>query len=260
MRHFIFVIFGTTLWQVSEPKLSDYCQKSLCSENERHVACNGPTKMAPACGSNAKEILMDDGKKSLILDLHNKLRSKIASGKQNYTRSKFYPQAARMATLQWDPQLAEVAAANARGCEYGHDECRNTPKYPAAGQNIAIINYYGKTYSDNELITRFINDWYSEYSDANPSIIGSYPENYKGPQIGHFTQIASDRTDRVGCAVVRYVKNPWNNVYIVCNYGLTNIIDQPVYVVGNACSQCRTGCNRQYSGLCNTNEAVSSVP
>lgn len=39
-----------------------------------------------------------------------------------------YEPAVRMATLQWDPELAELADLNVRTCVYRHDQCRNTSK------------------------------------------------------------------------------------------------------------------------------------
>ncbi|KAL1377635.1 hypothetical protein pipiens_016126 [Culex pipiens pipiens] len=239
---------------------TNYCSPSLCSNGGPHIACNGLTKLSASCGSGSQEFSLTAANQALILDLHNKLRSTIASGKQSYKTNAFYPQASRMATLQWDQELANIAAANARRCVYGHDRCRNTVKFPYAGQNIAMKWYYGMTFGVNQLITGFVNDWYSEFKDANPSVIAKYPSSWTGPQIGHFTQIVSDRTTRVGCAMVRFREGQYTKDYIVCNYALTNIINQPVYVAGTACSKCTTGCNSKYPGLCNQNENIVAKP
>ena len=81
---------------------------------------------------------------------------------------------------QWDSELAALAANNARRCVYGHDKCRNTISFPYAGQNIAMNSYSGQTFTVNELITGFVNDWFSEFKDANPSYVASYPKGYTG--------------------------------------------------------------------------------
>lgn len=239
---------------------TNYCSPSLCPNGGPHIACNGLTRMSPSCGSGSQEFALSAADKAQIVDLHNKLRNTIALGKQSYTSNAFYPQAVRMATLQWDQELANIAAANARRCVYGHDKCRNTVTFPYAGQNIAMKWYYGMTFTVSDLIPFFIDSWYSEYKDANPNVIAKYPSSWSGPQIGHFTQIVSDRTTRVGCAMVRFKEGQYTKDYIVCNYALTNIVNQPVYVSGKACSKCTTGCNAKYPGLCNTNENIAAKP
>lgn len=80
------------------------------------------------------------------------------------------------------------------------------------------------------------------------------------PDIGHFTQIVSDRTNRIGCSLVTFYDSTWINQYFVCNYALINLIGQTVYVAGTACSKCTTGCSVKYPGLCNTNEVVIAKP
>ncbi|KAL9693543.1 hypothetical protein quinque_012828 [Culex quinquefasciatus] len=239
---------------------TNYCDPKLCPKGGPHIACNGLTILATPCGSGSQETLLDSSLQALILDAHNKLRSKVASGQQTYAANALYPQAARMATLQWDNELAAIAASNARRCVYGHDKCRNTIAFPYAGQNIAMFSYSGQTFTVNELITGFVNDWFSEFKDANPNYVASYPRGYTGPDIGHFTQIVSDRTNRIGCSLVKYDEDGWTNQYFVCNYALTNIVGQPIYAAGNACSKCTSGCNAAYPGLCNANENVSPIP
>ncbi|XP_053692719.1 venom allergen 5-like [Sabethes cyaneus] len=239
---------------------TDFCSSSLCPAGTKHIACNGLTGLSPSCGAGAVEVTMDSTLKALILDSHNKLRSKIAMGHQNYTSNSFYPQAKRMATTVWSDELAKVTAANARRCVFGHDQCRNTADFKAAGQNIASKSYYGMTISVTDLIKGFVDSWYSEYSYANPSYIASYPKDYTGPAIGHFTQIVADRATHLGCSMVTYNESPWIKQLFVCNYAITNIIGQPVYQSGNYCSMCTTGCNANYPGLCNTAENINPNP
>ncbi|XP_055633839.1 uncharacterized protein LOC129774168 [Toxorhynchites rutilus septentrionalis] len=244
------LIAVTILALVKLSSQADYCNKALCKK-DKHVACNGLTSLSPSCGAKAEMVVLDDKLKTLIVDKHNQLRSKIASGKQAP-----YPQAARMATMQWNAELADIAVHNARSCNFAHDKCRNTNAFNAAGQNLAIKSYYGQTFTDTELINGFIDAWYDEYSDANPSFVAKYPENYSGPMIGHFTQVVSASSTQVGCALVSYETAPWLNKYFVCNYARTNIIGLPVYEAGNSCSKCTEGCNPNYPGLCNPSEPI----
>lgn len=66
---------------------------------------------------------MDDAMKKALLDVHNKLRNDIATGKIAH-----YDQAANMMKLQWDDALAANAALNVHQCEMKHDNCRDTGK------------------------------------------------------------------------------------------------------------------------------------
>ncbi|XP_039446064.1 antigen 5 like allergen Cul n 1-like [Culex pipiens pallens] len=255
-----FFMLATLTISQSQQVSNSYCNRQLCPHGGPHIACNGLTRPAASCGPDARETPMDEAKRSLIVDRHNRLRSKVATGRQSYGSGALYPEASRMATLQWDAELACIAAANARRCVFGHDKCRNTVSFPYAGQNIAQRSYQGVAITDEALIEQFINDWFSEADVASPSLIARYPSRYSGPDIGHFTQIVSDRTTRVGCSLVSYRQGRWNVQYFVCNYAFTNMINQPVFVSGKACSRCTTGCNAEYPGLCSTQEAISARP
>lgn len=73
-------------------------------------------------------------------------------------------------------------------------------------------------------------------------------------QNGHFTQIVRDESDRIGCAISKYQSDGFYHSYLVCNYGVTNILNEPIYKSGSTASGCKSGRNQMYVGLCNTNE------
>lgn len=60
---------------------TDYCSSSLCSDLE-HIGCNHSGDFHPSCPNDKKIISFTDDDKQLILDEHNKLRNKLASGQQ----------------------------------------------------------------------------------------------------------------------------------------------------------------------------------
>lgn len=64
---------------------------------------------------------MDQQQKETILEIHNKLRNKIAMGEM-----KEFSPAAKMPCFQWDDELAKLAEMNARSCVFKHDTCRAT--------------------------------------------------------------------------------------------------------------------------------------
>uniref|UniRef100_A0A182WC67 SCP domain-containing protein n=1 Tax=Anopheles minimus TaxID=112268 RepID=A0A182WC67_9DIPT len=124
-----------------------------------------------------------------------------------------------------------------------------------------VPNFYGQTLTVESLIDDFVRMWWDEHFDTSLAHIDSYPSNHVGPAIGHFTQMASDRTWGVGCAIQNWLEDGiWITYYIVCNYSFTNIVNQPVYVRGTTASGCTTGRDPRYPGLCSVNEVVQSVP
>jgi len=115
-------------------------------------------------------------KKSLILNLHNDYRNKLAGGEMTDFNT-----ATRMATMVWDNELAQLAALNVKQCVMKHDACRNTDKFRHSGQNLGVYSWYGSTKTTDWLITNRINAWWNEYPYCTKSHINSYPSSYSGP-------------------------------------------------------------------------------
>lgn len=103
----------------------------------------------------------------IIVGKHNQLRNLMAGG-----FSKFKP-AARMATMRWHPELAQLAALNVEQCVMRHDHCRNTPTFRYSGQNLAT------TYSNGPIsllgtLRSHIQAWFDEYRYTPTHIIQSF--------------------------------------------------------------------------------------
>lgn len=162
-----------------------------------------------------------------------------------------------------------------------HDECRNTCKgiinvnhiyisqidnkfsylddYPFSGQNIAITWSSPKCYDTKSIITGMFNRWFDEYKSCGLSSIKSYSSG--GPVIGHFTQIANNKASKVGCSLVQWIQDGDTcYTYLVCNYALTNMIDEPIFTTGKAGSKCQAGLSAKYPGLCSAEESVLWKP
>ncbi|EAT48176.1 AAEL000793-PA [Aedes aegypti] len=230
---------------------ANYCDQSLCRRGP-HVACNAPTQFGSACGQEPKFVKMDARMKNLLLKKHNELRAEIACGKHGF------PQAARMPTLVWDDELAHIASFNARKCIFAHDKCRNTREFKFAGQNLAITAFAGYNFQAADRAENFTQEWFNEHKDCPKSYVDSYPMSHSGPQIGHFTQMVNDRAWKMGCSMVHYKNGRVIKYYLVCNYSMTNMIEEPIYTRGSAGSKCQTGQNPQYRGLCSPREKVRS--
>ncbi|XP_065075546.1 antigen 5 like allergen Cul n 1-like [Ochlerotatus camptorhynchus] len=195
--------------------------------------------------------------KSTIINEHNLLRSSVASGKLDGFSS-----ASRMSSLAWNDELQSVATSNARRCQFEHDACRNTRVFRFSGQNLAMRSLQGRRIRVRlrKLLREFVQVWFDEHQHANQSMIDAYPEDHSGPDVGHFTQMVSDRTWAVGCGMTRFTDREATHYYLVCNYSFANIVHQPVYVKGKPCSRCQRKCSRKYPGLCGDGEKISSTP
>lgn len=110
--------------------------------------------------------------------MHNSYRNQLASG----LLTRFKP-AKRMATMQWDAELATLAALNVKQCKMNHDACHNTKKFRASGQNLAMYGTTGDIASMAvaTLIRTSVNSWWNEKKDATQAIMAKYPSNYSGP-------------------------------------------------------------------------------
>jgi hypothetical protein len=71
----------------------DYCSPEICSVG-KHIACGHSGGFGDACPSNAKIEILSKSDINTILNDHNTLRNKIASGQE-----KGFSSAAKMSTL-----------------------------------------------------------------------------------------------------------------------------------------------------------------
>ena len=129
-----------------------------------------------------------------VVDHHNRLRSRVASG---LTR---LPPATNMRQLEWDPELASVAQRLADQCNFAHDcsDCRRVGRF-TVGQNL----YQSFTTRAEERADWIgaIDSWFNEIELLPTSSISSYSFS---PSTGHFTQLAWASTDKIGCGATQY--------------------------------------------------------
>lgn len=165
-----------------------------------------------------------------VLDKHNVLRSKIASGNEVT-----FPSATRMSALAWDDILAKLAELNCKQCIMKHDKCRNTRNYKKKirclcfklfnmNRNIEFISAANYMISGQNLGTLYtikpfatdssvafavgrIQSWYDELSYMPPEIVDSYQSkvsDYDEKGYGHAAAMINARIHKVGCAVCQY--------------------------------------------------------
>lgn len=229
----------------------DYCQPNLCKPNTTHIGCGKTDNFGPYCPTERSLVPMTVQLKAYLLTKHNVARCNIANGK-----IPGYKSANRMVEMAWNDELAKLAEYNAKTCTYGHDQCRNTEAYKKAGQNIAIVMSSPDYFETIKAIDYLFSLWFDEYKDCDMTYINKY-RKFDNPniQIGHFTQIVSDAANRVGCAITTYSTKS-KNVYLVCNYSQTNILDRPIYTTGVPASGCTTKVSTTYPGMCNSAEVI----
>lgn len=234
-----------------------YCDPELCRLYngthfvvQEHIGCNNNGSLSSSCG-DAELVDMNQRRINLILDLHNAARNRIAIGKLPG-----YKSAASMPVVKWDTELEYLASLNVRTCRFKHDACRNTDRFSISGQNIGYMWQTRPIRSISRRIKFLVGKWFFEYPDAGQEYIQAYKNHPKGKLIGHFTQMVSDRVQRVGCAAIRYTSEPLlgYKFLITCNYDFANVVQQPVYVVGKPASNCTLRPSGRYQGLCDWDE------
>ncbi|XP_037818682.1 antigen 5 like allergen Cul n 1-like [Lucilia sericata] len=241
--------FVALLCMVAAVSATDYCSNSICNNGARHIACGHSGQFAPSCPADAEMVTIDDNLKQVLVDAHNEKRNFIAGGGD----ARHSP-ACRMATMEWDDELAAIAALNVKQCQMNHDRCRNTDAFKYAGQNLAWMGFFGDV-DHAEKLKESVEMWYSEVKDSQQAYIDSYPNGYSGPAIGHFTVMMADRNIRVGCAASMYTEGGFKNYLVACNYATTNMINFPIYAsCQKAGTSCTTGTNPQYPNLCSVSE------
>ncbi|CAD7083424.1 unnamed protein product [Hermetia illucens] len=186
--------------------------------------------------------------KDLIVDKHNAFRNKFAKGEL-----KFEP-AARMATMQWDDELAKLAELNVKRCKMKHDKCRKTKRFSMAGQNLSKMWSPGSV-TAKEAVKGGINSWLKEYKNAEQSNLDKL--RFKGRAIGHFTVMVNDLNTHVGCALLIQPNRRGSESYFACNYAQTNVMGTPLYIKGPPASKCIKGANENYPALCDVTEPIN---
>ncbi|XP_073831641.1 antigen 5 like allergen Cul n 1-like [Musca autumnalis] len=228
----------------------DYCRTGLCSYGT-HIACGHSGQFDSTCPSNAALANFDQSMKDRIVAAFNEKRNFVAGGGD----PQHYP-ACRMATMEWDDELAMLAELNVKQCRMEHDACHNTQNFPVSGQNIAWMTFHG-TANIQSLVDDSIQMWYDEIEDSSMKYIRSYQQHEQNAIIGHYTAMVADRNYRLGCAAATLTKSGtgYSEFLFACNFAFTNVLNQPIYTdCDRAAVDCTTGVNPKYPNLCSTSE------
>ncbi|XP_065157107.1 venom allergen 3-like [Atheta coriaria] len=241
--------------QNTNSSMNKYCRtccidvqvKTVGKKCGSHTLCKyANQKIGPACKGYVP-VLFSDTEKHLLVDAHNTIRNKVASG---------VVPAGNMRMLEWDDELAATADRWAAQCIFGNDICRDLERFPV-GQNIAR----GSIATDG--VMHLLEMWYQGAEYINKSIVQSYklPRGSKRQQRLYtmYSQLVWADTYLIGCARVIFQTTHGPKVqytqHLICNYGPTgNIPNQRMYKIGTPCSECQEGtsCHSEYEALCAT--------
>ncbi|XP_016943051.2 antigen 5 like allergen Cul n 1 isoform X2 [Drosophila suzukii] len=262
----------------------DYCDPTLCPGPERHIACNNFGELADTCGPDAHVVRITTARRTMILNELNEYRDRIARG----DLMGFSP-ATRMATLQWDQELASFAELNVKRCALVNDHCRNSEQFRNVAQVVAEGGWQGdplppgsppngspnpetpvpvEYHTEDEVIKATLEQMFAEYKECSMRDIIAYSPPSNSKCIAYFTQLVRDSTTHVGCGILRQTKNTTNEAgqwlpsvhqYMTCNFVRADDVNAPVYQSGDrAATDCRSGRNPVFINLCSVNEIYDS--
>ncbi|XP_016963041.3 venom allergen 5.01 [Drosophila biarmipes] len=234
----------------------DWCASDLC--NGQHVLCQNNGKFRSPCPEYATAMVKMKGDMiALILDKHNDYRNKFAGGIGNHAK------AARMATIQWDSELAKVADALVRRCEPIRDQCAKTPNNLFAEVSYSLEKYFCMT-TKKDALRKQLDYWFDPTrKEESHKLFFSDQENEQELSMNYF-QVVRDRANRVGCAIVEYIRPALVHQLLKCVYncGVTLCEDNhnPVYEATeyDAAEECMLGSNSKYKNLCHEDEQVKT--
>ncbi|KAF6209045.1 hypothetical protein GE061_014788 [Apolygus lucorum] len=198
--------------------------------------------LSVACRNGAKQLRNSINKqqRNTIVELHNQLRNKVASGKV-LSQSP----AQNMKELVWDNEMAQHAQTWADGCVFEHDPNRKDSRGQYFGQNLAMTMTSAQNNVNNPNIEYMINAWFNEV----------YKYGYTGGfnhATGHYSQMIWASSNKVGCGLTSYSSSKMYNTLLVCNYSPAgNVLGEHAYVKGSRnCGKFRMSDSKKFNSLC----------
>ncbi|XP_043247864.1 venom allergen 3-like isoform X2 [Colletes gigas] len=167
-KSYLFAVLITAYLTASNAARSCGNYSNLCSGNRgKHTLCLYPN---PAPASTCVSVLsagLTQAEKDEIVDKHNELRQRVASGQEKRGSPGPQPAATNMQNVSWDDELAEIAQRWANQCEFGHDTCRDVARF-SVGQNVGITMTTGtQTTKPSDIVV----SWYNEVEMVDRNLV-----------------------------------------------------------------------------------------
>ncbi|KAK0080209.1 hypothetical protein PV325_000293, partial [Microctonus aethiopoides] len=182
-----------------------------------HTMCLYPTMALGDKCNDGHIVKLSEVDKQHIVNLHNELRAKVASGTELQGSNGPQP-AGKIGPLQWDDELAEIAQHWMNQCINDHDKCRNiTSNGNWVGQNLYMMGSSENSKNTQDIMTDSINSWYDEVKDFDNRFVSKFEFHHESVT-GHYTQLVWADTTHVGCGMVQYKNSGFYMTLFACNY------------------------------------------
>ncbi|XP_047539553.1 uncharacterized protein LOC125072961 [Vanessa atalanta] len=226
--------------------ITDYCPRVGTCEEGSHVMClyyNPLKKMGPTC-SGAADVSVTPDFAQMILDIINRIRSKVTAGTAKGKDGINLPKGYGIYRLNWDEELATFAQVWANQCILKSDLCRDTKRFPKVGQTLGMsrftIDDWQPLHSSNYLnsstltqdkvkyaITAVLKAWYGMRADITPEDIILKGDRSPKKLGNQFIYLIYGNVTHIGCGLSAYREYAYhdnnaalnyNSIQIVCNY------------------------------------------
>lgn len=222
-------------------KATNYCY--LPCGNTNHSSCNR-CGVDPRCmGSQYIEYPLTDGDRLDILQAHNNLREKFATGRLHFSLQQIT--IADMNVINYHMELEHLAMCWCRRCLAKADPCPRTEKYPNVKQNLVVSTadwLWGCRY--DLAIRSSMARWWAQFENLRFIISHClHGDNCTG----ELSQVLWSKNTYVGCAMVKFQRGT-TKCLLACNYapGYTR---GPLFKVGPAGLKCHRRA-KNFNGLC----------
>lgn len=195
---------------------------------------------------NRSSGLTDQGR-TMVLDKHNELRSKLARGEEAGQ-----PTAANMRRLTWSAELEAVAQRWADQCTFGHDKVKTKQDGTYVGQNAFVAVSEAKSPVDSMMagMGAAVKAWYDEVTTPGFKAENIAPYVFTSGT-GHYTQVVWAATTEVGCGWSYFREAGFVKNLLICNYSVGgNMPGVNMYELGAPCSSCPAGTACDSEDLC----------
>ncbi|KHJ92248.1 SCP-like protein [Oesophagostomum dentatum] len=200
------------------------------------------------CPSNAN---MTDAARKKFLEVHNYLRSRVARGLEPDALGGNAPKASKMLKMVYDCNVEASAIQHSQKCVYAHSDSADRP---GLGEN--LFKTTALNVDRTSIAAESSQMWWDELKEAGVGPSNNLTDalwNRTGKVIGHYSQMAWDRTYKLGCSV----QHCSSFTYSVCQYGPAgNYLNQLIYALGEPCTD-DSGCPGTYT--CNASEGLCNV-
>uniref|UniRef100_A0A182N0Q8 SCP domain-containing protein n=1 Tax=Anopheles dirus TaxID=7168 RepID=A0A182N0Q8_9DIPT len=236
-----------------------YKDEQYCNICRDHVACKTDDKLQGSCVKYVNVSLTDlNHHQRPILGRVNDLRQTFAIGHLPGFNESYGP----MHALTWDREMADLCRLNLNRCEFAHDKCRGTLRFPYSGQTLGKLTKCVSPKDAPELrirvlphvILHLIDRWYEEHEVTKPTDVKHYSHHSSARKfkIGHFLQLINCNVCSMGCALLTYREHRRHDVCdtytLCCNYSYINIIGRPICSVNQYANACAK--DPKFPGLC----------